>query len=246
MKELTIDNSVNEYFKNDDIIHDVLSDVLPYYQDLNISDQVSNLTFKPAEIVMGDMYQAKFGREDNDSMYKIKRQKSDYFKQKLLPLYNDTYEADLKIILNDIDKPVYIRFVDENSGTNSFNIKKNPDVEYELYSRYNEYGEKLYDLIDYKNMRIKSEGDQEVIEFKIGYKPDNKNELILNDKFLNKINKLLQSFNNIKAIIPLNNGKIIEGKTKDGTLINIYKSIGDIFSSFNQISLSDLDVTKQD
>lgn len=264
MKELKETDNVSEYFKNDNVLDDIVQDVLPYYQ--NNANKIVDLKFRPAEIMMPDIYKSTFNRDDNDSLYRIKKEGPKYFKNKFDILYDiDDTEADIKIVTSDVSNPIYIRFVTELSGFNSVNIKKNPDVDYELYSRYNEVGDRLYDLVDYKNTRVILENGKEIIEYKVGY-TDKKGKNILRRNAFNAVEKLIKSFTDIKAIVPLNNGNITSAyynnrvsklemadmseqeikniKNDDSLdLVNIYFNISNIFSKYNGISLAGIDVT---
>ena len=79
---------------NDTFLNPV-TDVLQHYSSM--SNLVENLNFKPAEKIIGDIYQTIFNRDSNDSMYDIYNQGSEYFKNKISKYYdNDTTESDLK------------------------------------------------------------------------------------------------------------------------------------------------------
>jgi hypothetical protein len=259
MRELTLNDDVKEFFKNDDILNDIIQDVLPFYKENN-TNKVTNLLFSPAEIMTGDMYKTNFDRDDSDSMYQIKLEKANYFKRKLNTLYdtNDNTKADIKVVTSDPSNPVYIRFVSELTGYNSVNIKRNPDVSTELYSRYDESGNRLYDIIDYKNTRVKLEDGKEIIEVKIGV--NNRNKItIIRDAFYN-VNKLIKSFSDTKAIVPLGNGTIDIVYSKQATrdeksseqninepkFYNVNTEIAKIFSNYNGINLANIDTTKKD
>jgi hypothetical protein len=266
MKELKETDNVSEYFKNDNVLEDILQDVLSYYQ--NNANKIVDLRFKPAEIMMPDIYKSTFNRDDNDSLYRIKKEGPKYFKNKFDILYDyDNTEADIKIVTSDVSNPVYIRLVTKLTGVNNVNIKRNPDVDYELYSRYNEVGDRLYDLVDYKNIRAFSEGGKEIIEIKVGYTDKNGKNILKRNAFAN-VERLIKSFTDIRAIVPLNNGNIssayysnivskeemldiseqeIKNVKNDDSLdpVNVYSNISNIFSKYNDINLVGIDTSNK-
>ena len=90
---------------------------------------VTDYVFKPAELIMGNMYKNIFNTEE-DSIDIIKNTVNDrgeniYFKNKLDNIYiEDNKEADFKLILSEGDKPVYIKYVKEYPAA----IKENNSI----------------------------------------------------------------------------------------------------------------------
>ena len=206
MGDLKINTDFNLYFGDDNIISDVLSDVLLHYNSYIDSKPVSNVKFNPADMILGDIYQSKFKRDSNDSMFKIQSIGSNYFKDKIsINFEPDENPYDLKFITNE--KTVYIKYVTElPPRINTINIKENPEEE-KTYSRYDEFGNKLYDIVN--DMVVSLDQDNnEVIYLKVGDKV--KNVISYNDNFQGNLNKLVRSFEGLTSIIPLSNSDIYD------------------------------------
>lgn len=264
MRDISPDESFADFFKNDNVLRDVISDVIDSYTLDNMSIPIYNLSFRAAEISMGDIYKTKFGKEDLTSMAYIKSKGYKYFADKLNDLYDttDETEADIKIVTDDISTPIYIKFVNSNSGGNEVNLRLDPDVDYDLVARYDELGNRLYTIPDPNNTRIKSVGEKEIIEIKIGNLK--KGNVILN-KDISAIQKnlksLINSFSNVKAIIPLGKGVLntvydekVEVITKeDGskktnrvrTPINVESIVSNVFSDYTSVPLIGIDITNK-
>ncbi len=264
MRDISPDESFADFFKNDDVLRDVISDVIDSYTLDNMSTPIYNLSFRAAEISMGDIYKTKFGKEDLTSMAHIKSKGYEYFADKLNDLYDttDETEADIKIITDDISTPIYIKFVNSNSGGNEVNLRLDPDVDYDLVARYDELGNRLYTIPDPNNTRIKSVGGKEIIEIKIGNLK--KGDTILN-KNVSAIQKnlksLINSFSDVKAIIPLGKGvldtvyneeaKVItaeDGSKKTNrvrTKINVESIVSNAFSDYTSVPLIGIDITNK-
>ena len=205
MPEITIEN-IERIFGKDDLLNDVLADVLPMYS--GIGSEIFDLEFQPAEIIMGDIYKTNFARDDNTSMYDIYKQEHLYFKNKLLNLYNteDSTEADLKILTEDSSNPLYIKFVVEFSQNSNVNLKINPDSHEGINSRYDEMGNKLYDVVNRFtiNPYLNSNG-KEIIEVKITKDQEETQKTI---------NKLISSVKGMRSVIPLNYNNTLLTKSR--------------------------------
>ena len=194
-----------QYFEQDNIMEDTIEDVLEYYNLSGLS--ISDINFRPAELVLGDMYQSTFDRDNNDSIHKIKSLGPTYFYDKMISQYSeDNTNADIKIVTSKNDTPIYIRFVNKNVLTNNtLNIKGNSDnfdenLDKKL-SRFNDQGEAVYDIIN-NNVRVIKEGDKEIITIKYGSEWDGAYHL--NKSLGETLSKTISSFgNSIVSIIPL-------------------------------------------
>ena len=226
MPEITIEN-IETIFGNDNLLGDVLTDVLPMYSE--ISNEIFDLQFQPAEIVMADIYKSNFARDDNTSMYDIYKKGHLYFKEKLLNLYNteDSTEADLKILTEDSSNPLYIKFVAEFSKYSNVNLKINPDSHEGLKSRYDEMGNKLYDVSNRFtiNPYLDSTG-KEIIEVKLTNDPRETKRTI---------RKLISSVKGMRSVIPLNynNTLVTEGKRNKAITKMLNKKIQHLMSLYN-------------
>jgi hypothetical protein len=222
-----------------------------------MSVPIYNLSFSAAEISMGDIYKTKFGKEDSTSMAYIKSKGYEYFADRLNSLYDttDETEADIKIITDDISTPIYIKFVNSISGGNEVNLRLDPDVDYDLVARYDELGNRLYTIPDPNNTRIKSVGEKEIIEIKIGNLKKDQTILSKDVSAIQKnLKSLINSFSNVKAIIPLGKGVLDtvyneEAKVtteEDGskktektiTSVNVENIVSNAFSDYTGIPLS--------
>lgn len=257
MRDISLDESFYDFFRDDNVLRDVISDVIDSYKSGNMSVPIYNLSFSAAEISMGDIYKTKFGKEDSTSMAYIKSKGYEYFADKLNSLYDttDETEADIKIITDDISTPIYIKFVNSNSGGNEVNLRLDPDVDYDLVARYDELGNRLYTIPDPNNTRIKSVGEKEIIEIKIGNLKKDKTILSKDVSAIQKnLKSLINSFSNVKAVIPLGKGvlgTVYNEETKvttekDGsektkkaiTSVNVENIVSNAFSDYTGIPLS--------
>ena len=216
------------YFGEDDLVYDNFIDVKDHYLTNN-SKIITDYKFDSAELVMGDIYKSKFDREFNDSMYEIKTQGYGYFADKIITDFDDdSTEADIKLNVNGLDHPVYIKYVNNLPGNSQdINIKsqfiKNEDNKIESkYVRVNDSGDDVYVIPNYNTMRIVIKDGKEIILIKG------------KDAGLEKeLNSLLSSFKgNIKSFIPLMNNKL---ENNSITLDKFSKysgyTVGDIFHS---------------
>ncbi len=264
MRDISPDESFADFFKNDNVLRDVISDVIDSYTLDNMSIPIYNLSFRAAEISMGDIYKTKFGKEDSTSMAYIKSKGYKYFADKLNDLYDttDETEADIKIVTDDISTPIYIKFVNSNSGGNEVNLRLDPDVDYDLVTRYDELGNRLYTIPDPNNTRIKSVGGKEIIEIKIGNLKKGSTILNKNIPAIQKnLKSLINSFSNVKAIIPLGKGvldtvyneevKVIteeDGSKKTNrvrTKINVESIVSNVFSDYTSVPLIGINITNK-
>lgn len=206
-------NNFSEYFGNDNFT-DVLSDVIENYR--LYAQPVTDVVFKSAEKVVGDIYQTNFGRDLNDSMYEINKKGALFFKEKLLKYYGkDNVEADLKIISDKSDKPIYIKYVDELGLLDrTINIKSSIKSEDDLkrtYIRYNELGEEIYSFTDSDNVRVSTDEDgNEIIYVRFGKKYNDDRKRIYGyhktKSFEKNVKGIIKSFKgSIKAVVPLMN-----------------------------------------
>jgi hypothetical protein len=206
-------SNFSEYFGNDNFT-DMLSDVIENYR--LYAQPVTDVVFKSAEKVVGDIYQTNFGRDLNDSMYEINKKGALFFKEKLLKYYGkDNVEADLKIISDKSDKPIYIKYVDELGLLDrTINIKSSIKSEDDLkrtYIRYNELGEEIYSFTNSDNVRVSTDEDgNEIIYVRFGKKHyDDRKRIYGHHKtksFEKNVKGIIKSFKgSIKAVVPLMN-----------------------------------------
>lgn len=209
----------NEYFNNDPLINKRLDEVIEHYRTKN-SRPIENYKNQAAELILGNMYKSTFDIGE-DSMQDIKNTvnengKNIYFENKLRKtLVPDSMEADLKLVLDEKENPVYIKYVTEFPSTekedpNLFSKTYDPVTAERIESRISSIGQPLYikpresrvikyDGYDMIYMKVGSEGivkDGDTIEKKI----------VFNSNFNKNIKSLLKSFKGeIKAIVPLMN-----------------------------------------
>lgn len=178
MSDVGVTTDFVKYFENDNIITDILEDIIGKYNIV-----VSDLNFRPAEMVMSDVYKSIFERDE--SMYLIESQGSEYFKNKLSEFFNqDISKENFDLKLFHPKGEVYLKITDKlPAASQNLNIKRNPDFD-NTYSRYDEDGNRIYNV---------PKGAVVVIE-------DNKEIIYLKD--LKQLNKIIKSFDNLKAVIP--------------------------------------------
>lgn len=213
MKGITVSDDLNLYFNGDNFT-DTIDDVLPSYMDTVIP--VSDVVFKPAEKIVGDIYLSNFNRNTNDSMYSIYKQGANYFRNQYNKYFEkDDTEADLKIFTSKSDNPIYIKFVDKVGPLDrNINIKKSLKTDRVLKnvrSRYNELGEEVYSFSDTNNIRVSTdENGNEVIYIKYGTLYENQRRNLKGyhktKSFERNLKEIIKSFGgSIQAIIPLIN-----------------------------------------
>jgi len=218
MKQATVIDNFNEILGTDKLLN-TFRNVESFYKSNSI--EIKNYKFDAAELILGDIYQTKFNRNPNDSLYKIKQENSNYFRKQLEGNYEpDDTEADIKLILNGLDTPVYIKYTDKLPGND---FKSNITLERPLddegssrkYVRRNQKGELIYTIPDHENVRVVNEDGRETIYVKAAASTTNKKGKISDriESFDKNLNKLIKSFNGgIKAFIPLMNNQFIVSK----------------------------------
>ena len=166
-----IDENTNfdTYFANDNLTEHTIEDVLEYYQ--NYGQTISDVKFRPAELIVSDIFKTKFGR-DNISSYDLKKQKSNYFLEKLLKDFTpDKTKADIKINTTDLNHPVYIRFTDDLKRYNeNLNLREVVEGERSVITRFNDQGERVYNLVNPRYVSTIMEDGKEIILIKKGTK----------------------------------------------------------------------------
>lgn len=207
----------NKYFENDDMRTNVVEDVLEYHSINSLA--TSDLKFRPAEIMVADIFKNKFSR-DNTSLFNIKKQGFKYFEKFIKKQYStpDYTNADIKIVTSKLNSPVYIRFTNNLKKYNdNLNIKvdtNNPNsMENNIVSRHNDQGEPIYDLVsDY--VSVVKEGDAEIILIDLGNNTANGEKEIkeINNRVSEDLRAVITSFEgSIETLIPL--------MREDGTII---------------------------
>lgn len=209
-------NTDFKLFFNGDTLLSIFKDAKTYYTDKN-SMPITGYKFNAAELVLGDIYMSKFNRDFNDSVYEIKQQGSAYFENRIAGDYSDDdTKADIKLHLNNHDRPVYIRYTDKLPGNDyRLNISLERPLEEEgvqqRFVRRNQKGEILYTIPDHKNIRVRLEDDKEIIYVRAATSVKFKEELLY-DKvpdFDKNLTALLNSFKgNIRSFVPLINNDL--------------------------------------
>lgn len=246
LNEERIINSVDEntdfsvLFKAD-TLNETFKDARINYTNDN-SHSISNYKFNAAELILGDIYESKFNRDFNDSVYDIKKQGSSYFFNKLEKDFQEDHTiADIKLNLTNLDTPVYIKYVDVLPGNDyKFNITLESPLDDDgvkkKFVRRNQRGEIVYTIPSHDHVRIKSVDGKEVIFIKAAAssKAGKKTIYDKDRQFEKHLNELIGSFRgNIKSFIPLMNSDVLIG--------NIVNEKGEERSStqfFNNITLN--------
>ena len=213
---------VSKYFGNDTLINKRFDEVEEHYI-LNNSVEVKNYSFKPAELMMPNIYASIFDNE-GVSIKQIldtvdKFGNNTYFENKVRKIYDvDTKEpinADLKIILSSDERPVYIKYVDTFPpvpvNTKMLRDIYNDELGETVLTRLNTKGEIVYTVPN--NSRIIKEDDYDVVYLKIGKytkiaplegSEKAQNVSIISDGFEENLKNFIKSFKGgIQAIIPL-------------------------------------------
>ena len=213
------------YFGDDPLINKRFDEVEEYYIQNN-SVEVKNYSFKPAEVMMPNIYADVFDNDGvsiRDILNTVDESGNNtFFKDKLKSLYiydksEDPADMDMKLVLSKDERPIYIKYV-ETFPTTTLNTKILRDV-YDkdsgdmILSRLDEKGEALYRVP--KDSRIVKESNYDVVYLKIGRygekDVDGKKVSVLNNSFEDNLKDFIKSFKgNIKAIIPLMNNNSIE------------------------------------
>lgn len=246
LNEERIINSVDEntdfsvLFKAD-TLNETFKDARINYTNDN-SHSISNYKFNAAELILGDIYESKFSRDFNDSVYDIKKQGSSYFFNKLEKDFQEDHTiADIKLNLTNLDTPVYIKYVDVLPGNDyKFNITLESPLDDDgvkkKFVRRNQRGEIVYTIPSHEHVRVKSIDGKEVIFIKAAAssKAGKKTIYDKDRQFEKHLNELIGSFRgNIKSFIPLMNSDVLIG--------NIVNEKGEERSStqfFNNITLN--------
>ena len=161
------------YFGEDSLMKDIYYDAKKHYIATSNFIPVQNYKFEAAELILGDIYQSKFGRGDNDSIYEINNKGINYFTDKLAKSFEaDDTSADIKLNVSTSDNPIYIRYVAELPGIDkTVNLKVesftgDEGITQYKYVRYNQKGEAMYTLPDINNVRVINEDGKEIILIK--------------------------------------------------------------------------------
>jgi len=247
ISSFNINDDLKNVFMNDNF-NESFKDALPKLLKSKYIKSVTNVKTDEAELILGDIYQSKFNRDSNDSMYLIKEQGISYFENKLIPLYDkDDYEADCKLITAN-NQNVYIKFVnDEEMPAQQRGILKYvEDIDSEKeggkYVYYDELGNELFSKND-DNIVVNLDKEGNIVVY---IKSITKNNLVFDGKvdpiekadalnigFGGMLKTFLDSFNgNINSFIPLmnitsSNNKITKSSKKEDSK-KIITSINDI------------------
>lgn len=213
---------VSKYFGNDTLINKRFDEVEEHYI-LNNSIEIKNYSFKPAELMMPNIYASIFDNE-GVSIKQIldtvdESGNNTYFESKVRKIYDvDTKEpinADLKLILSSDERPVYIKYVDNFPpvpvNTKMLRSIYNDELGETVLTRLNTKGEIVYTVPN--NSRIIKEDDYDVVYLKIGRytkiaplegSEKAQNVSIISYDFEENLKDFIKSFKGgIQAIIPL-------------------------------------------
>lgn len=255
MKE--VDSSVDfKDFFNGDTLQSNFKDAVVKYNDTNSID-TTGYKFNPAELMLGDIYQSKFNRDFEDSIFEIKQKGSNYFENRIADSYaTDSLNADIKLHLNNYDRPIYIRYTDTLPGNDyrlNITLERPMDEDgvSQKFVRRNQNGEILYTIPDYKNVRVGLDTDgNEIIFIKAATKVQTKKATtyIPDPDFGKNLAKLISSFKGtITAMVPLMNNKLEltpqteeelakEGTRKQRTLNQTTLKVFSRFTGYNTTS----------
>jgi len=191
----------------------------------NNSEQVTDYTFKPAEIILGNMYKGSFDTgEDSINLIRgtVSEGKNVYFNNKLEAVYKtDSFKADLKVIPRNGDRAVYIKYVkdfpqSQKEDLSIFASVYDEDKAGLVTYRVGVNGQPLY--MKPKNSKIIKEEGYDIIYMKVGStisrevvdengKISKVQEILLDTDFKQSLKDLIKSFKGeIRGIIPLMNG----------------------------------------
>jgi len=235
------------------LLDNIFMDAKSHYV-LNNSTPVYNYKFKPAELILPDLYESVFDKQTS-SMSEIRDKGSNFFKDKLQSLYNvknDKY--DIKLELSNGNQPIYIKFVDNLSNSNVI-LKSDQTKDDEYNKMFKQYYKTdtnrniLYKISD--NCRVISDEDRnEVIEI-LAYKKKtildtddrgkttSKEVKIKTDTFEEDLQDLIKSFKgNIKGFIPLMNSKVLLYNEESGKFNNLHVNTLHQFLKFSGYALT--------
>ena len=244
------------FFNNsieDSLINNIFSEVEQGY-DITNTEPIYDYTFKPAEMIMPNIYKSTF-KIGNKSISSLTEAGPSFFKD----AYNkefSTYDKtnDLKLILGDGNKSIGIKLVthlpsqsnsldfkQENEIVNYTNEDKTISKEWRtFFTRIDKNGKKLYTLP--QNAVATIENGEEVIYIKafknkVFSKDKNSTSFIQIDPNIDKVlSNLLQSFDRrVSMVLPLMNSSIKSYDIVNGELIssNINNNIFKVFESFS-------------
>lgn len=218
------------YFGNDNLINSYYGDVKDHWENNSVS--VENYKFKPAELILPNLYKSSFDT-GNDSISTINSEKSGYFKKKLDKYYEeDTSTNDMKIVLGE-NNLVYVKFV---SGNNLKGVSNVPTIEdtdldtgtFETY-RVDRFGKKLYQIP--KGAIVKVENGHDVVYIQASYYDAKLKKPMVVNNFNDSVKSFIRSFSdNIRAIVPLMNGQIETFYKDENTVYDVNRTTFNVFA----------------
>ena len=233
MQPVDTNTDFNTYFNRDNLI-DIFEDVKDNYINLI---PVHDYKFKPAELILPNLYTSKFGIE-NESISEIKEQSSDYFFNKLMNRYNGQSDKyDMSINLQDgetiqvklvktlpiLDTKIYL----EEDGDNMNRIGKDGRTLYSYPKNLCSVGiENGVEVIYVKAVNYVANKDVKNSYFEINNQ---------DGSLANNLINILKSFkNNVSSVIPHMATNIETKKlSKEGKLNNTTLQ-GSILSAFTK------------
>lgn len=209
------------YFGNDDLSSIIFDDYQAHYMQDSLSQPIMNYTKKAAELVLGNIYKDVF-KTGKDSMALIRKEGPEYFRKKLENIYKfeDGIKADFKIVTDEKEHDVYVRFVENGKlpPMNEDRISRNVVTDYNedgtiIRNRIGTNGEVLYQIPLNSSLDISREG-YDILYIEAGELKEIKNDeskeksfqFIRNPDVNSIISTILRSFDsNIEGIVPVMN-----------------------------------------
>jgi hypothetical protein len=187
----------------------IYDDVLSIYKGKKLSP-ISNYMFKPAEMILGNIYRSAFDMTENESMFQIKEEKDTYFLKKLQKKLSpkETIDYDLRLDVEGLESPVYIRYTDKLPGHDISipfrfeSVNDGVNLTKKLV-RKGRTGEDVYMLSSPSDMRATKENGREIIHIKAFETRGKGKEIHPYEGFEKNLSYLINSFgNSITAMVP--------------------------------------------
>jgi len=212
---IDVDISFADYFKDDNLLNDIYSDVKENYTDQNTLI-IEDYKLKKAELVLPNIYKSKF-KNGEDTIAEIRTKKSTYFKEKFkddFEKFDKDNQYDMRINLGDGENPVYIKFV------NSLPLpamSEREDYSNDDEGRHIISGKHIKELYNLpKSSVFKTDGNVDYVWVKVSFATEvetiNKKEVtryIVGSGFNSEFRSFMNSFGpNITSVIPLMNNNL--------------------------------------
>ena len=228
-------NNLDEYFNGDSLVGMIYEDAKDFYSPKNIQ----SYQFKGAELILSNIYKTTFSTSED--VVKIKQQGYQFFKDKLVDTFTDdgTSKADFKIIL-PTNEEVRVKLVKElplNKIDPSLVIRENNKI-----FRLDKMGNKLYQVP--KDSVIIVEEGRDIIYLKASkYNAQTDQTVVYN--YGKELGKLLGSFKEIKALVPILGDTIKDVVDSNGNPVNIENELMELFLRFTEVNMAPTGNAKQ-